>query len=54
MQMKVNEYQKSALLSLKKLMAQGQGLDKEYFEDIFQANSDKLKKKYPDGFEKNL
>lgn len=32
-------------------MAQGQGLDKEYFEAIFQANIDKLKKKYPDGFE---
>lgn len=33
------------------MMVQGQKLDKEHFEAIFQANSDKLKK-YPDGFEK--
>ena len=32
-------------------MAQWQKLDKEHFEAIFQANSDKLKERYPDGFE---
>lgn len=32
-------------------MAQGQELDKEHFEDIFQTNIDKLKERYPDGFE---
>lgn len=32
-------------------MTQGQGLDKEHFEAVFQANIDKLKERYPDGYE---
>lgn len=42
---------KKSIDIIKKLMAQGQELDKEHFEDIFQANIDKLKERYPDGFE---